>query len=220
MMVQMERIRKVFGEGAGRVVALDGIDLSIESGEFVAIVGASGSGKSTLLQILGCLDRADEGTFLLDGQDVQALSGREMARVRNETIGFVFQSFHLLGDRNALENVALPLEYRRGSVSSKNPKEVLERVGLLDRITHRPSQLSGGERQRVAIARALVKDPRMVLCDEPTGNLDTESGNQVLELLSELRDELNTTLVLVTHDHQLARKADRILTLKDGRWES
>ena len=220
MMVQMENIRRTFGEVQAEVVALDGVDLSIDYGEFVAVVGASGSGKSTLLQILGCLDRADEGTFILDGRDVQSLSGREMARVRNETIGFVFQSFHLLGDRNALENVALPLEYRRGSVSKTRPREVLDRVGLLDRVTHRPSQLSGGERQRVAIARALVKEPRLLLCDEPTGNLDSESGDQLLDLLSELRTELNTTLVLVTHDSQVACRADRILTLKDGRWET
>jgi putative ABC transport system ATP-binding protein len=220
MIVQMQNIRRIFGEGAARVVALDGVDLSIDPGEFVAIVGASGSGKSTLLQILGCLDRADEGSFFLDGVDVQSLSGSKMARVRNETIGFVFQSFHLLGDRDALENVALPLEYRRGAVSSTRPREVLERVGLLDRITHRPSQLSAGERQRVAIARALVKEPRMVLCDEPTGNLDSDSGDQVLDLLSELRDELNTTLVIVTHDPQVARRADRVLTLKDGRWDA
>lgn len=220
MIVQMQNIRRIFGEGAARVVALDGIDLSIDPGEFIAIIGASGSGKSTLLQILGCLDRADEGSFFLDGSDVQSLSGSEMARVRNETIGFVFQSFHLLGDRDALENVSLPLEYRRGAVSSTRPREVLERVGLLDRITHRPSQLSAGERQRVAIARALVKEPRMVLCDEPTGNLDSDSGDQVLDLLSELRDELNTTLVLVTHDLQVARRADRVLTLKDGRWHA
>ena len=219
-MVQMENIRRTFGEVQAEVVALDGVDLSIDYGEFVAVVGASGSGKSTLLQILGCLDRADEGTFILDGRDVQSLSGREMARVRNETIGFVFQSFHLLGDRNALENVALPLEYRRGSISKTRPREVLDRVGLLDRVTHRPSQLSGGERQRVAIARALVKEPRLLLCDEPTGNLDSESGDQLLDLLSELRTELNTTLVLVTHDSQVACRADRILTLKDGRWET
>ena len=220
MMVQMENIRRTFGEVQAEVVALDGVDLSIDYGEFVAVVGASGSGKSTLLQILGCLDRADEGTFILDGRDVQSLSGREMARVRNETIGFVFQSFHLLGDRNALENVALPLEYRRGSISKTRPREVLDRVGLLDRVTHRPSQLSGGERQRVAIARALVKEPRLLLCDEPTGNLDSESGDQLLDLLSELRTELNTTLVLVTHDSQVACRADRVLTLKDGRWET
>ncbi|MAW75894.1 MAG: macrolide ABC transporter ATP-binding protein [Planctomycetes bacterium] len=219
-MVQMENIRRTFGEVQAEVVALDGVDLSIDYGEFVAVVGASGSGKSTLLQILGCLDRADEGTFILDGRDVQSLSGREMARVRNETIGFVFQSFHLLGDRDALENVALPLEYRRGSISKTRPREVLDRVGLLDRVTHRPSQLSGGERQRVAIARALVKEPRLLLCDEPTGNLDSESGDQLLDLLSELRTELNTTLVLVTHDSQVACRADRILTLKDGRWET
>lgn len=220
MMVQMKNIRRAFGESVAEVVALDGVGLDIECGEFVAIVGASGSGKSTLLQILGCLDRADEGTYLLDGKDVQSLSGRELARVRNETIGFVFQSFHLLGDRDALENVALPLEYRRGAVSKTRPREVLERVGLGERIKHRPSQLSGGERQRVAIARALVKQPQLLLCDEPTGNLDSDSGEQVLDLLSELQTELNTTLVLVTHDSKVAQRADRVLTLRDGRWDS
>ncbi len=220
MIVEMENIRRSFGDGTAQVVALDGVDLSIEAGEFIAIVGASGSGKSTLLQILGCLDRADGGSFLLDGCDVQSFTGREMARVRNETIGFVFQSFHLLGDRNAIENVALPLEYRRAKTSPSRPREVLERVGLLDRVLHLPSQLSGGERQRVAIARALVKDPRLLLCDEPTGNLDSDSGMQVLDLLSDLRNELNTTLVLVTHDAQVASRADRVLNLKDGRWTS
>lgn len=220
MMVRMEKIRRTFGEATAEVVALDGVDLSIECGEFVAIVGASGSGKSTLLQILGCLDRADEGSYFLDGSDVQSLTGRELARVRNETIGFVFQSFHLLGDRDALENVALPLEYRRGSISKTRPREVLERVGLLERIKHRPSQMSGGERQRVAIARALVKEPRLLLCDEPTGNLDSDSGAQLLELLSELQSELNTTLILVTHDQDVARRADRVMTLRDGRWDS
>jgi putative ABC transport system ATP-binding protein len=141
-----------------------------------------------------------------------------MARIRNETIGFVFQSFHLLGDRDALENVSLPLEYRRSAAPEVSPTQVLERVGLADRITHRPSQLSGGERQRVAIARALVKEPGLLLCDEPTGNLDSASGDQVLSLLSDLRDELNTTLVLVTHDVEVAARADRVLSMKDGRW--
>ncbi|HIK81466.1 MAG TPA: ATP-binding cassette domain-containing protein, partial [Planctomycetes bacterium] len=135
-----------------------------------------------------------------------------------ETIGFVFQSFHLLGDRDALENVSLPLEYRRSAAPEVSPAQVLERVGLADRSTHRPSQLSGGERQRVAIARALVKQPGLLLCDEPTGNLDSASGDQVLSLLSDLRDELNTTLILVTHDVEVAARADRVLSMKDGRW--
>ena len=218
MFIEMKGIRRVFGEGEGAVVALDDVDLSIERGEFIAIVGSSGSGKSTLLQILGCLDRADGGSYLLDGKDVQALSGKEMATVRNETIGFVFQSFHLLGDRDALENVQLPLEYRRSAAPDVSPREVIERVGLLQRIRHRPSQLSGGERQRVAIARALVKQPGLLLCDEPTGNLDSSSGEQILTLLADLRREFQTTLILVTHDELVAKRADRVLTMKDGQW--
>ena len=219
MFIEMEGIRRSYGEGDGLIRALDGVDLTVEKGEFVAIVGSSGCGKSTLLQILGCLDRAESGSYHLDGQDVHSLTGAEMARVRNETIGFVFQSFHLLGDRDALENVTLPLQYRRSKLPETTPRQVLDRVGLLDRISHKPSELSGGERQRVAIARALVKEPRLLLCDEPTGNLDSASGEQLLGLLAELREELNTTLVLVTHDPEVASRADRVLSMKDGRWQ-
>ena len=219
MFIEMEGIRRTYGEGDGLICALDGVDLTVEKGEFVAIVGSSGCGKSTLLQILGCLDRAESGSYHLDGQDVHSLTGAEMARVRNETIGFVFQSFHLLGDRDALENVTLPLQYRRSKLPETTPRQVLDRVGLLDRISHKPSELSGGERQRVAIARALVKEPRLLLCDEPTGNLDSASGEQLLTLLAELREELNTTLVLVTHDQEVASRADRVLSMKDGRWQ-
>ncbi len=219
MFIEMEGIRRTYGEGDGLIRALDGVDLKVEKGEFVAIVGSSGCGKSTLLQILGCLDRAESGSYHLDGQDVHSLTGAEMARVRNETIGFVFQSFHLLGDRDALENVTLPLQYRRSKLPETTPRQVLDRVGLLDRISHKPSELSGGERQRVAIARALVKEPGLLLCDEPTGNLDSASGEQLLGLLAELREELNTTLVLVTHDQKVASRADRVLSMKDGRWQ-
>ncbi len=214
----MQGIERSFGDGETAVRALAGVDLQISRGEFVAIVGASGSGKSTLLQILGCLDRADSGRYHLSGKDVLSLSERDMARVRNETIGFVFQSFHLLGDRDALANVRLPLEYRRGGKEHGNPQDTLNRVHLSDRMHHRPSQLSGGERQRVAIARALVKNPDLLLCDEPTGNLDSENGQQILDLLSELREDYKTTLILVTHDSQVADRADRVLALKDGRW--
>jgi len=219
MFIEMEGIRRTYGEGDGLIRALDGVDLTVEKGEFVAIVGSSGCGKSTLLQILGCLDRAESGSYHLDGQDVHSLTGAELARVRNETIGFVFQSFHLLGDRDALENVTLPLQYRRSKLPETTPRQVLDRVGLLDRISHKPSELSGGERQRVAIARALVKEPGLLLCDEPTGNLDSDSGEQLLGLLAELREELNTTLVLVTHDPEVASRADRVLSMKDGRWQ-
>ncbi len=219
MFIEMEGIRRTYGKGDGLIRALDGVDLTVEKGEFVAIVGSSGCGKSTLLQILGCLDRAESGSYHLDGQDVHSLTGAELARVRNETIGFVFQSFHLLGDRDALENVTLPLQYRRSKLPETTPRQVLDRVGLLDRISHKPSELSGGERQRVAIARALVKEPGLLLCDEPTGNLDSASGEQLLGLLAELREELNTTLVLVTHDPEVASRADRVLSMKDGRWQ-
>ncbi|MDG2083566.1 MAG: ABC transporter ATP-binding protein [Planctomycetota bacterium] len=214
----MQGIRRHYGDGVSQVKALDDVDLSIQAGEFVAIVGASGSGKSTLLQILGCLDRADSGQYLLAGKNVLSLPEKELARVRNEVLGFVFQSFHLLGDRNALDNVRLPLEYRRGKVETSLAEQMLERVQLSDRAKHFPSQLSGGERQRVAIARALVKQPQLLLCDEPTGNLDSRNGQQILDLLSGLREEYQTTLVLVTHDTEVADRADRVVTLKDGRW--
>lgn len=216
--VEMQGIRRHYGDGVSQVKALDDVDLSIQAGEFVAIVGASGSGKSTLLQILGCLDRADSGQYLLAGKNVLTLPEKELARVRNEVLGFVFQSFHLLGDRNALDNVRLPLEYRRGKVETSLAEQMLERVQLSDRAKHFPSQLSGGERQRVAIARALVKQPQLLLCDEPTGNLDSRNGQQILDLLSGLREEYQTTLVLVTHDTEVADRADRVVTLKDGRW--
>ena len=219
LIVDMQGIERRYGDEETGVLALAGVDLQIESGEFVAIVGSSGSGKSTLLQILGCLDRATRGRYLLSGKDVLSLSEKEMARARNETLGFVFQSFHLLGDRSALENVRLPLEYRRGSKDHGDPEEVLQRVQLADRRDHRPSQLSGGERQRVAIARALVKKPELLLCDEPTGNLDSENSRQILDLLSGLREDFQTTLILVTHDREVAARADRTLTLFDGRWQ-
>lgn len=215
----LDGITRRYGEGPSAVLAVDGIDLEIRSGEFVAIVGESGSGKSTLLQILGCLDRADAGTYTLGGQDVSSLGDLELARVRNERIGFVFQSFHLLEDRSALENVALPLQYRRrGAAPAGDPARMLERVGLAERSAHRPSQLSGGERQRVAIARALVKRPPLLLCDEPTGNLDSTTGAEILELLESLRREEGVTLLLVTHSDAVAERADRVLTMADGRW--
>ena len=216
--VEMQGIRRHYGDGVSQVKALDDVDLSIQAGEFVAIVGASGSGKSTLLQILGCLDRADSGQYLLAGKNVLSLPEKELARVRNEVLGFVFQSFYLLGDRNALDNVRLPLEYRRGKVETSLADQLLETGQLSGRGKHFPSQLSGGERQRVAIARALVKQPQLLLCDEPTGNLDSRNGQQILDLLSGLREEYQTTLVLVTHDTEVADRADRVMTLRDGRW--
>ncbi len=215
--LEMRSITRRFGDGESAITAVDAIDLTLERGEFVAICGESGSGKSTLLQIAGCLDRPDSGTYHLNGREVAGLTDRELAEVRNRDIGFVFQAFHLLGDRSALENVGLPLEYRRaGGSAPGDPKVVLERVGLAARGSHRPAQLSGGERQRVAIARALVKRPPLLLCDEPTGNLAQKAGQEVMELLRGARDEQGRTVVLVTHNPRDAAFADRVLFLVDG----
>ena len=219
--VAMQGIVRRYGEGPAAVTAVDGVDLTIDRGDFVAIVGESGSGKSTLLQIAGCLDRPDAGSYVLDGRDVSRLSDPELARVRNRTIGFVFQAFHLLGDRTALENVGLPLTYRRHDNGDEDspagdPKEMLERVGLAARGGHRPSQLSGGERQRVAIARALVKRPPLLLCDEPTGNLDSRTGEEILALFGEL-NRAGRTLVIVTHDTDVAQHCGRAVHMRDGK---
>ena len=217
VIAEMREITRRYGDGPSAVTAVDRVDLTLHAGEFVAICGESGSGKSTLLQIAGCLDRPTSGSYRLGDREVAKLTDRELAQVRNREIGFVFQSFHLLGDRSALENVCLPLEYRRGGDPPADPETVLERVGLADRARHRPSELSGGERQRVAIARALVKKPPMLLCDEPTGNLDSRTGQEILDLLESLRDE-GVTLLMVTHSDRVAERADRVLTMRDGRW--
>jgi putative ABC transport system ATP-binding protein len=217
-MVRLRQIVRTFGEGSARVHALKGIDLDLLEGEYVAIRGASGSGKSTLLQIIGCLDAPTAGEYLLRGRDVRLLRDVDLARVRNEEIGFVFQSYHLLPDRSAEENVRLPLDYRRCRDEPHDPRQMLERVGLGDRSSHRPGELSGGERQRVAIARALVKRPRLIIFDEPTGNLDQRTTAEILDLLDELHCEENATLLLVTHDEKVADRADRELLIEDGRW--
>ncbi len=217
-MISIQNLRRVFGDGAARVAALDGVDLELRAGEYVAIQGTSGSGKSTLLQILGLLDTFDGGSYRYRGRAVEQLSQREVARVRNEEIGFVFQAFHLLSDHTALENVALPLLYRRGGAAPHEPRAMLERVGLGARIAHRPGALSAGECQRVAIARALVKRPHLILFDEPTGNLDSRTGAGILALLDEIHGAEHATLVLVTHDANVAARADRVLELSDGKW--
>lgn len=216
--LRMRRIERRFELPAGDVFALRGIDLEVAAGEYVAICGTSGSGKSTLLQIIGLLDRPTDGKYWLDGRLVSDIPDREQTRLRNESIGFVFQSFQLLGDRSALENVRLPLEYRRSSVPPHDPRELLARVGLADRATHRPGQLSGGEKQRVAIARALVKRPRLILLDEPTGNLDSKTGQEILALIDELQAEEHASLLLVTHDPAVAERASRTMYLRDGQW--
>jgi len=200
-----------------RVPALRGASLTIEPGDYLAIVGASGSGKSTLMHLLGGLDRPSGGTLLIGGRDVATLNPAEMARLRNETIGFVFQSFHLLARTTARDNVALPLVYRGVGRRERRARAtaMLERVGLAHRLDHRPNQMSGGEQQRVAIARALVTDPSVLLADEPTGNLDSTTGQSVLALLESLNDE-GVAVVLVTHDRDVAARAHRQIIMRDG----
>ena len=195
---------------------LDGVSLTVTNGEFVVVEGRSGSGKSTLLSLLSGLDRPTYGRVFIEGQDITDLSEDELAPVRNGTIGFVFQSFHLVPSLTTLENVIFPAELRGDPDALKKGEELLRRVGLLERGGNFPHQLSGGEKQRCAICRAMINDPKVIFADEPTGNLDSENGRAVLELLLKLREERKTTLVLVTHDMEISKMADRIVTLKDG----
>lgn len=217
MLIQLEKVAKVFRLGEIEIPALRSVTFNIEPGEFLAIIGPSGSGKTTLLDILGCLARPTSGVYLFEGRDTGAMTDEELALLRNQKIGFVFQTFHLLPRSTALENVALPLFY--AGVKKKEREEralkMLAAVGLGDRVLHRPNQLSGGQQQRVAIARALVNQPAMILADEPTGNLDTKSGREIIELLKDLNRQ-GHTIVLVTHDRELAEYTHRIISLRDG----
>ena len=215
-MIAVENLSKTYDSGTLSVTALREVSFQIEKGEFVAIMGPSGSGKSTLMNLLGCLDLPTTGSYHLEEVDIGRLKANQLAEVRNRRIGFVFQSFNLLPRATALENTELPLLYGRVANSTEIAMQALERVGLKDRAKHKPTELSGGEKQRVAIARALVNKPAIILADEPTGNLDSVTGEEIMSLFHELNDE-SVTLILVTHETEIAQQAKRIIQMKDGR---
>ena len=221
--IKLESVHKTYHTGEVEVKAVRGVSLEIGPGEFVAIMGASGSGKSTMMNIVGCLDGPTEGRYLLDGVDVSELNRNELADIRNQKIGFVFQGFNLLTRTSAVENVELPMLYSRSPLSARKQREQAERaleiVGLADRQDHHPNQLSGGQQQRVAIARSLVTSPSMLMGDEPTGNLDSKTSREVIGLFKKLNEERQITVILVTHDLNVARHARRILVMRDGKIE-
>ena len=217
MIIKTESLTKHYQVGSENVEALKGINLSVERGEFISIMGPSGSGKTTLMNIIGCLDTPTDGTYFLNNKSVSELSDDELAHIRNDEIGFVFQSFHLLARNSALENVMLPLKYagenKKNAITRSN--EALDKVGLSDRSSHSPSELSGGQQQRVAIARALVNKPSILFADEPTGNLDSKTGEDVMNLFKELNNN-GQTIILITHEDSIARQSNRIITIMDG----
>ena len=221
VLIEFKNIKKIYGKGANETFALNGVDLKIHKGEFVAIMGASGSGKSTSMNIIGCLDKPSSGEYLFDGVNVENLNLNQMAILRRNYIGFVFQGFNLLGRTTALENVELPLIYRKVPKEQRNKLaiEALKKVGLESVIKHTPAELSGGQQQRVAIARAIVTDPLLLLADEPTGNLDSIKSIEVMELLKKLNEELNNTINMVTHEEEMAAYASRVIYFRDGNIE-
>jgi putative ABC transport system ATP-binding protein len=214
-MIELEHIIKSYPMGKRELKVLQGVNLNVDKGEMVAIMGPSGSGKSTLLNMIGLLDRPTSGSYILDGKEVGQLTGGEQAKVRGQKIGFIFQSFNLLPYLSALDNVELGQKYA-GKVDFKAAKEALDKVGLSDRIKHRPNEMSGGEQQRVAVARALAKNPPLILADEPTGNLDSKSSKEIMNILSSLHTEQNITLVMITHDPNVAHYCQRIVHIQDG----
>ncbi len=219
--IEMRQVRKSYRMGEETVEVLKGIDLDVQEGEFLAIMGPSGEGKSTLMNVIGCLDRPTSGVYLLDGIDVTRMNDGELSRVRNRKIGFIFQSFHLIPWATALENVLLPLVYREGITRNdvERARTLLERLGLGERLNFRPGELSGGQQQRVAIARALIGEPSIILADEPTGNLDFRASEEVMRIFQEINEE-GRTVVITTHDREVADRAKRIKVLRDGRFVS
>jgi putative ABC transport system ATP-binding protein len=217
-LIQMHELTRVYQLGPQEIYALRGVDLVVEQGEYVAIMGPSGSGKSTLMNIIGCLDRPSAGQYVLDGTPVESMNDDELAAVRNKKIGFVFQTFNLLARTTALQNVELPLVYAKISRVERRQlaEEALAAVGLQDRMNHQPNELSGGQRQRVAIARALVNKPSLLLADEPTGNLDSQTGREILDLFRDLHSRGNS-IIMVTHEDDVAREAKRVIHIRDGR---
>ena len=221
MIIETKNLKRLFQVGSETVEALKGINLSVEKGEFVSIMGPSGSGKTTLMNIIGCLDTPSQGTYYLNNQLVNELDDDELASIRNKEIGLVFQSFHLLAKNSALNNVMLPMKYAgvKESEAEKRAINVLDKVGLSDRTSHAPSELSGGQQQRVAIARALVNKPSIIFADEPTGNLDSQTGDDVMNLFKELNSQ-GQTIILITHEEDVARQSKRIINIRDGLIES
>ena len=219
-LIHIENMKKIYNTGENEVRALDGIDLDIEKGDLVAIVGHSGSGKSTLMNMLGCLDTPTSGKYVLDGQDVASMTDNQLADVRNKEIGFIFQGFNLISNLDAVGNVELPLVYRGVSKNERKQlaMEALKSVGLEDRMKHKPNEMSGGQQQRVAVARAVAAKPPIILADEPTGNLDTKSTQEIMEILKELHRS-GRTVIIITHDEEIASQAHRVIRILDGRIE-
>lgn len=219
-LIHIENMKKIYDPGENEVRALDGIDLDIEKGDLVAIVGHSGSGKSTLMNMLGCLDTPTSGKYVLDGQDVASMTDNQLADVRNKEIGFIFQGFNLISNLDAVGNVELPLVYRGVSKNERKQlaMEALKSVGLEDRMKHKPNEMSGGQQQRVAVARAVAAKPPIILADEPTGNLDTKSTQEIMEILKELHRS-GRTVIIITHDEEIASQAHRVIRILDGRIE-